>query len=85
MDAAGRIVLPKAVRERAGLKAGVSLEVRVVDGRVELEPAYANVRIEKKGEAWVATYPDPVPPLTQEVVDATLDAIRMRAIRGDED
>ena len=39
MDAAGRLVLPKAIRERAQLVAGRPLEVRVVDGRVEIEPA----------------------------------------------
>lgn len=39
MDAAGRLVLPKAVRERAQLSPGVPIEVRVVDGHVELVAA----------------------------------------------
>ena len=54
MDAAGRVVLPKAIRERAQLRPGAPLEVRVVDGRIELEPAHAKVRVEKKGDVWVA-------------------------------
>ena len=38
MDAAGRLVLPKAVRERLSLFAGASLRAEVVAGRVELTP-----------------------------------------------
>ena len=85
MDSAGRVVLPKAIRERAQLKPGTALEVRVVDGRIELEPASATVRIEKKGDVWVATPTTPGPVLTQEQVDATLDAIRMRSLGGDDE
>jgi AbrB family looped-hinge helix DNA binding protein len=48
MDAAGQIVLPKTVRERAQLSPGVPIEVRVVDDRVELEPASAKVTIEHR-------------------------------------
>ena len=45
MDAAGRLVLPKAVRERAQLTPGAPLVVRVVEGRIEFERACAGVRI----------------------------------------
>lgn len=83
IDAAGRVVLPKAIRERAQLTPGAPLEVRVVDGRVELEPACAKVRIQKKGDVWVATPAEPVPPLTQEQVNATIDAVRMRLLESD--
>lgn len=85
MDAAGRVVLPKAIRERAQLTAGAELEVRIVDGRIELEPAPANVRIEKKGDLWVATPVEPGHTLTQAQVDATLDSIRMRSLGGGDD
>ena len=84
MDSAGRVVLPKAIRERARLTPGAPLEVRVVDGRVELEPACAEVRIEKKGGMWVARHLGDVPTLTQEQVETVLDAIRMRSITDDE-
>ena len=85
MDRAGRLVLPRAIRERAQLTPGAPLEVRVVDGRVEIEPAYAEVRIEKKGGLWVATPTEPGPVLTQEQVDATLDAIRTRRLESDDE
>ena len=78
MDSAGRVVLPKAIRRSAQLTPGTALEVRVVDGRIELEPVCADVTIEKRGSFWVAapkTGDRPV--LTQAQVDATLDAIRV--------
>lgn len=87
IDAAGRLVLPKPIRERAQLAPGIPIEVRVVDGRVELEPASAAVTIEKRGGFWVASPAESAPPLTQADVDATLEAIRVpsRGIdRGDE-
>lgn len=80
MDAAGRIVLPKAARDRADLKPGVEIEVRVVDGRIELEPATARVTVEKQGGFWVATPVEEVPVLTQGVVAATIDTVRLRSV-----
>jgi len=38
MDASGRLVLPKAIRERLNLANGASLRVDVVAGHVELTP-----------------------------------------------
>lgn len=69
MDRAGRLVLPKAVRKRAGLVAGMPLEVRVVDGRVEIEPATTRVTVKKKGGFWIAEPMDELPVLRQEEVD----------------
>ena len=77
MDRAGRLVLPKAARERAGLAAGMPLEVRVVDGRIEIEPATARVSVEKKGGFWVASPVEDVPVLRQEEVDRTIDELRV--------
>ncbi len=38
IDAAGRLVIPKKIREEAGLKPGTALDVRVRDGVIEIEP-----------------------------------------------
>ena len=77
MDAAGRLVLPKAIRERAQLTPGVPLEIRVVDGRVEIEPAAATVKLAKAGGFWVAAPAEEVPVLSQAEVDATLEGLRV--------
>lgn len=76
MDRAGRLVLPKAARERAGLVAGMPLEVRVIDGRVEIEPATTRVSVEKKNGFWIAQPKETLPVLRQEDVDQTLDELR---------
>lgn len=80
MDSAGRVVLPKAARDRAELKPGVEIEVRVVDGRIELEPAAARVTVGKQGGFWVASPVADVPVLTQETVATTIEAIRLRSV-----
>lgn len=77
MDHAGRLVLPKAARDRARLVPGVPLDVRVVDGRIEIEPATARVRLEQRSGFWVARPAEPAPTLTQEQVDHTTDALRV--------
>ena len=39
IDAAGRIVVPKALRDELGVKAGQTLDLEVRDGRLEVLPA----------------------------------------------
>lgn len=80
MDSAGRVVLPKAARDRAELRPGVEIEVRVIDGRIELEPATARVTLGKQGGFWVATPADGVPVLTADEVEASIDAVRLRSL-----
>lgn len=76
MDHAGRLVLPKAARDQARLRPGMPLEIRVVDGRIEIEPAAAAVTIERKSGFWVATPAAAVPTLTQDQVDRTVEDVR---------
>jgi AbrB family looped-hinge helix DNA binding protein len=76
MDKAGRVVIPREVRERAHLRPGDPLEVRVRGGVVEIEPASVPMKLEKRGR-WTVVVPlKKVPKLTQEEVDAVLDDIR---------
>lgn len=44
MDASGRLVLPKPVRERLNLRGGSRLRAEVVAGRVELVPVASEAR-----------------------------------------
>jgi AbrB family looped-hinge helix DNA binding protein len=38
IDSGGRVVIPKPLRERAGLKPGMEVEVRFNDGNIEILP-----------------------------------------------
>ncbi len=46
IDSAGRLVIPKAVRDAAGIQPGTPLEIRFRDGRIEIEPTPLEVSIE---------------------------------------
>jgi AbrB family looped-hinge helix DNA binding protein len=76
IDRAGRLVVPKRLREELGFKAGQRLELSAVDGRLEVEHPTTPVRLEKRGGRLVAVADRPMPELTQELVRETLDQIR---------
>lgn len=76
IDAAGRLVIPKEIRHQAGLGPGATVEVWFRDGRIEIEPAPLPVTLVRKGRLLVAVPRTEVPPLTPEIVDDTLDAVR---------
>lgn len=76
MDRAGRLVIPKALRQRLGLKGGEALEIRERDGTIEIEPAATPMRLEDRGGASVAVPEDDLPPLTDQLVRATLERTR---------
>ena len=76
IDAAGRIVVPKSLREALGLKAGQPLEIRAGDGRLEIEIAATPVKLKKRGKGLVAVPDAKLPPLTAELVRETLERVR---------
>jgi AbrB family looped-hinge helix DNA binding protein len=76
IDAAGRLVIPKAIRQAAGLGPETPLEIRYRDGRVEIEPAPVEMRIEMRGKVAVAVPTEPVPPLTTEEVERLREELR---------
>jgi AbrB family looped-hinge helix DNA binding protein len=78
IDAAGRIIVPKALRQALELKPGQPLEIRSVDGRLEIEIAPTPMHLKKRGkEKEVVAVPDAeVPLLTAEQVRDTLERIR---------
>lgn len=49
IDAAGRVVIPKTLRERAGLTAGAEVDFRFVDGAVEISVAGHTTEWEEVG------------------------------------
>jgi AbrB family looped-hinge helix DNA binding protein len=76
IDAAGRLVVPKALRDELGLVAGTELEVRVTDGRLELERPPIDVRLEERDGLLVAVPRETVAPLTDAEVRAAVERVR---------
>ncbi|HEX6030547.1 MAG TPA: AbrB/MazE/SpoVT family DNA-binding domain-containing protein [Tepidiformaceae bacterium] len=75
IDAAGRVVIPKKIREAAGLRPGTPLEIDYADGRIEIEPSYRDVRLERRGHFLVAVPVDDTPPLPAEEIAAMREEI----------
>ena len=76
IDPAGRIVVPKPIREQLGLTGGQELEIAVRDGRIELEVAPTPMRLERRGAGVVAVPERELPVLTADAVRETLERAR---------
>jgi len=76
IDAAGRIVVPKALRDALGWSAGLELELRARDGLLEVVVAPTDVRLTKRGKGIVAVPAEELPPLTPDQVRETLERLR---------
>lgn len=76
IDSAGRLVIPKDARRQAGLQPGMPLEIRVRDGRIEIEPAPVAIKLAKRGRFHVAVSTHAAGVLTDEVVERTRHSIR---------
>jgi bifunctional DNA-binding transcriptional regulator/antitoxin component of YhaV-PrlF toxin-antitoxin module len=76
MDRAGRVVIPKPLRDELGFSPDRSLEAEVVDGRLELSAPYEPAKLidGPHGPYFAATGT----PLTDEDVRRTLEAVRER-------
>ena len=55
VDKAGRVILPKPMRDRLGLHAGSDLEIQETPEGVVLKPAARRPSLVKKGSFWVHT------------------------------
>ena len=73
MDRAGRVVLPKPVRDRLQLEPGESLELESFDDHIVLRPARANASLRKKRGVWVFRTAEP---LAASVVEETIRKVR---------
>jgi AbrB family looped-hinge helix DNA binding protein len=76
IDAAGRIVVPKSLRQQLGLVPGQVLEIRASDGRLEVEVAPTPMTLKKRGKGVVAVPATDLPPLTADLVRETLERLR---------
>ena len=78
IDSAGRLVVPKAIRDQAELRPDMPLQIRCRDGRIEIEPAPQSVTRVKKGRVAVASVASPAR-LSAETVRGTQQRLRGRS------
>ena len=76
IDEAGRVVIPKAMRERLGLTGHQDIEIRERDGAIEIGPAATPMTLERRKGQVVAVPERDIAPLTDDLVRATLDNTR---------
>ena len=76
IDSAGRIVIPKALRDAMGLGPAQVVELEVHDGHLEVAVAPSPMRLKGRGRRVVAVPEIELPPLTAEQVRATLEQAR---------
>jgi AbrB family looped-hinge helix DNA binding protein len=77
IDGAGRIVVPKALRDELGLTGGQELEIATVDGVLEVSVPPTPVRLVRRDGVLVAEPAEgELPPLTAEQVRETLERVR---------
>ena len=76
IDAAGRIVVPKSLRQAFGLEPGQALDIRAGDGRLEIEIAATPMKLQKRGKGLVAVPEAALPALTADQVRETLERVR---------
>ena len=73
LDKAGRIVLPKPVRDELQLEPGDTLDLETCGDQITLKPARGCGRLRKKQGLWVFHSDEP---LTEEIVERTAQEIR---------
>ena len=76
IDAAGRVIVPKALRDLLGLTAGGELEISARDGVLVIAPVPADIKLVKRGKRLVAKPKNELPELTQSEVRAVLESSR---------
>lgn len=76
IDSAGRIVVPKAIREAMGLYGGQEVELRATESGIEIEVPPTEMHLEERGGLIVAVPEAELPPLTRDLVRETLERTR---------
>lgn len=76
IDGGGRVVIPKAMRERLGLRAGTEVEIIERDGNVEIGPVPTKFWIDDTDGHVVLRTDREMPPLTTEMVREVIEQLR---------
>jgi AbrB family looped-hinge helix DNA binding protein len=75
IDKAGRLVLPKAIRDEMQLRPGDTLEMENSEDRIVLRPRRGTTGLHKKQGIWVFSSGAGVP-ISAEATDGILERIR---------
>ena len=76
IDSAGRVVIPKPLRDRLGLGRGRAIEISERDGKIEIEPLATPMSLVSRHGRPVAVPQGDLPALTDEVVRTTIERTR---------
>jgi AbrB family looped-hinge helix DNA binding protein len=76
IDGAGRVVIPKELRQQLGLSGGQEVDIREREGRIEIDPAPTPMSLRQTARGLVAVPDRQLPALTDEIVRATLERTR---------
>ena len=76
IDGAGRIVVPKPLRDELGVQPGQVLELQVRDGQLQVDIVPIEMRLETRRNGPVAVPALDLPTLTARQVRETLESTR---------
>lgn len=76
IDRAGRVVIPKALRDALGVDEGATVDMQVRDGRLEVEVVSSEIHLVERDDGPVATSDDPLPTLNADDVRSVLESVR---------
>jgi len=76
IDGAGRIVIPKRIRDRLGLGGGAPVTIAEHDGVVEIRPSHLDVTLVRKGSVTVFEPTVQLPPIDADDVRSTVERLR---------
>jgi AbrB family looped-hinge helix DNA binding protein len=72
----GRFVIPKPIRDEAGLADGAEVDVEFRDGRIEIVPVVASMRVVTGERGATIAADGPMPTLTSDDVRNVLERAR---------
>ena len=76
IDAVGRLVVPKSLRDELGLGGPTELDIVARDGVLELTVADSPAHVEERDGTPVIALAEPPEPLTEETARAAIDSVR---------
>jgi AbrB family looped-hinge helix DNA binding protein len=74
IDRAGRVSIPKRLRDKLRLKPGDSLAIESYGEQLTLRPATEPGRLKRKGRFWVIEASEPMP---ADIVERMIEEIRL--------